>query len=302
MQNHIRVVPALAALLLSCSGGREASPPGDLGGGIYRVYAGPVVMTVDASKGARIMSLTYKGQEILCGEQTHPLNFGSTLWTSPQSDWGWPPYPVLDTEPYQTELEKNVLRLISGEDPESGYQFEKQFRGFPADSSIEITYVIANVSDQNKRVAPWEVTRVPAGGMSFFPGSTDWVLPFSTLEAADSLGILWLFDDPGINRDRKFFADGREGWLAYAQDSLLFVKQFPDIPDSLTAPNESDVEVFAAATHDYVELECQGAYLELAPGESMTWQVAWYLRQAPGWFVPGEVNAALVKRVRALVE
>ncbi|MBN1893739.1 DUF4380 domain-containing protein [bacterium] len=302
MQSLIRIVSAAAAMLLCCTGGREASPPGDLGGGIYRIYAGPVVMTVDASRGARIISLTYEGREILCSERTHPENFGSTLWTSPQSDWGWPPYPVLDTDPYQAGIEKNVLRMISEPDPESGYRFEKHFRGYESDTLIEITYVIENVSDQNKRVAPWEVTRVPAGGMSFFPGSADGILPYSTLDAADSQGILWLFDDPGIGRDKKFFAHGREGWLAYAQDSLLFVKQFPDIPDSLSAPNESDVEIFAAGTYDYVELECQGAYLELAPGEFMTWQVMWYLRQAPAWLVPGEMDAALVRRVRALLE
>jgi hypothetical protein len=38
----------------------------------------------------RVASLTYGGRELLSGPDVHPSNWGSTYWTSPQADWGWP--------------------------------------------------------------------------------------------------------------------------------------------------------------------------------------------------------------------
>jgi len=33
--------------------------------------------------------------------------------------------------------------------------------------------------------------------------------------------------------------------------------------------------------HSYVEVENQGPYASLAPGQTVTWRVVWYVRQLP---------------------
>jgi len=59
----------------------------------YQVMtAGPLSLAVDPQMGARIASFTYEGKEILkTSRDENNWQWGSTVWTSPQSDWNWPP-------------------------------------------------------------------------------------------------------------------------------------------------------------------------------------------------------------------
>ena len=52
----------------------------------YTLEAGKMSMTINAEKGARIMSLKYGDKEVI-SQLTWPETFGSTFWTSPQKEW-----------------------------------------------------------------------------------------------------------------------------------------------------------------------------------------------------------------------
>ena len=43
------------------------------------------------------------------------------------------------------------------------------------------------------------------------------------------------------------------------------------------APGEAEVQVYVNRGKTYIELESQGAYTLLQPGESLSWTVRWYL-------------------------
>jgi hypothetical protein len=98
---------------------------------------------------------------------------------------------------------------------------------------------------------------------------------FMTTAAA---GDLWYQSAP-VHHDSKAFADG-SGWLAQATpDRFLFLASFPDIQPTDAAPGEAEIEFFTNSS--YVELEAQGAYTTLAPGQALTWTVRWKLRRLP---------------------
>lgn len=249
--------------------------------GTYEIKVANVVMVVDANCGARIISFRLKNQEVLSSSKVHPENYGSTLWLSPQI-WKWPPFPVLDTQPYHSELKKQTLYLTSEPDSVSGCKISKTISASSTDNSFTIRYVITNISKKDKLVAPWEVTRVPSGGISFFPIGTSGGYSKSNLNTEDLNGICWFRYDPVLVTDhQKLFRNGSEGWLAHVNHGLIFIKQFPDIGINQEAPHETEVELYANKDRTYIELEDQGPYRILAPGKSISWTVKWYLREIP---------------------
>lgn len=262
--------------------------------GIYEIKMADIAMAIDANRGARIISFRLKDQEILCTTKTHPENYGSTLWLSPQI-WKWPPFPVLDAEPYQVRMNKKELTLTSESDNESGCKISKTIVANSSDSSFSINYTITNISDKDKSVAPWEVTRVPAGGLTLFPIGSPGGYSKSNLVTTDINGITWFNYDSGLVTDhQKLFRNGAEGWLAHAIQGLIFIKQFPDIGIGEEAPHETEIEIYANKDRTYIELENQGNYKTLLPGASISWKVKWYLRDLPPQIqiVPGSKNIA----------
>lgn len=243
--------------------------------GKYTITNGDVTMTIDASRGGKIVSYKYQDQEVL-SQFRFPNSFGSTFWTSPQSDWNWPPVREYDSMPYGGYLKSDSLILTSQRSERFGMRIRKSFTADEKTGSITITYTIINESAQTRQVAPWEITRVPNGGMVFFqaketvPANRMKGLPF-TFEK----GAAWFVMDED-RANRKINADGK-GWLAFCDKGLMFVKKFQDLNPSQPAPAEAEIQIYANPGKTYVEIEEQGAYTKLEPGDELSWSVTWYL-------------------------
>ena len=132
---------------------------------LYILTAGHVAMTIDASFGGRIRSLRYDDREVL-SQTRWPESFGSTFWTSPQSEWNWPPVAEIDKGAYTVEqADRNTVTMISQPSRRLGIAVTKRFTAADDGTSISVTYTISNVGSAERRVAPWEITRVPNGGL-----------------------------------------------------------------------------------------------------------------------------------------
>lgn len=284
--------------LLLCYGSLSAKPENNRDS-LHILSVGNNTMTISAQTGGRILSFTCNGKELLLPSSVHEVNYGATLWPSPQSDWGWPPYEVLDTDPYHVSFDGGELVLRSKPDTVSGYLFQKRFRVSTGDTAVNIEYSIYNMSSQVKQVAAWDVCRT-AGGLCFFPVGEDAELPASSLESVkEENGILWYhFHKSLLSEPQKLFSTAREGWLAYLKDGLLFVKTFPDTYVSELAPGQGEVEIFAQKDGLYIELENHGPYTTLKPGEHLTYCEKWYLKEVDRSLVPD----VLVEIVRELVK
>lgn len=248
----------------------------------YTITSGKCVMTVDSEHGGKVISLKCDGKELLAQHQQksehvrfeNPNDFGSTFWPSPQYEWNWPPIATYDNKPYSAKQDKSSLTLVSGEDEKYPYVFEKVFKPL-GKGSFEITYNIKNIGGSEVKVGPWEITRVPSGGYIFFDAPA--LRPLTEISYTTEMGIQWMQYQPKERQNRKIFADAK-GWLAFANDGLLFVKQFPDIASSEAAPEEEEVEIYHNMGKTYTEIENQGAYATLQPGESTSWKVKWTLQ------------------------
>lgn len=257
-------------------------------GSKYSLSFGSTYFEVDAALGGRITSFKAAGQELLADAATTGQEYywGSTFWPSPQN-WALPPIgtdtiATIDNQPYTPKLENGVLTLTSAlNTAPPAIVLTKKFSADVAKEAVIIEYTMTNGGTKPVAVAPWEVTRVAGGGISFYPEASapvlhdqNLVLPPTTLEA----GARWFKHDVSVTAATKFFADGKDGWVAHAAGDLLLIKTFPDISAAQSPPGESEIEIYAVPK--YVEVEQQGAVETLAVGASSAhWTVRWYARK-----------------------
>ncbi len=285
------LLPLAAALSLGCIAA-SAQTIKTLEDSKYSISAGDLTMTVDAGKGAKILSFQYKDKEVLSQLQ-RPNAFGSTFWTSPQSEWNWPPVPEYDTRPYTAEQKNGALVLTGEESARYHYRIRKEFR--PAGNCIEVTYSIINEASVERKIAPWEISRVPSEGVIFFDATPETITPIGLLPITfENEGSWYQVDEARANR--KINADGA-GWYAYAHDGLLLVKRFEDIDGTQPAPREAEIQVYVNAGKTFIELEAQGPYTSLKPGEALNWTVCWYLLPQECGETPSQGLMDLVKSV-----
>jgi Domain of unknown function (DUF4380) len=275
-------------------------------GTVYTFTAGNIVFAVDAAKAGRIVTFSLAGKNILtAAKNSEDNNWGSTFWPSPQSAWNWPPPAELDPNPYSASLSGAVLTLASQTFAALGLSVTKQFSVDGSTGVVTIQYGLVNHGTQALSVAPWEISRVAAGGLTFFPMGEG--LPSKGMQDLLKLqmsgGVAWFaYDAAAIANDQKVFADGHEGWIAHAGGNLLLVKAFSDIGAAQSAPGEAEIEIYTDAGHSYIEVENQGAYVSVAPGATSTWTVRWFLRQLDASVSVQPGSAELLSLVRGLIK
>ncbi|MBP5365456.1 MAG: hypothetical protein J6Y82_05995 [Bacteroidales bacterium] len=242
---------------------------------IYTLNVGQVTMDIDANNGARITSLRYDSTEVL-SQISFPNMYGSTFWTSPQKEWNWPPVHEHDMAPYEVEEADGVITMTSPLSQKIPLRIKKRFEVDKSDNCIVVTYTLINESDQERKVAPWEITRVLAKGSVYFDADVDAITPAGLMNFVKKDGYAWFDIDHVEGQNRKINADGK-GWLAFTNGDLILKKKFQDLNPSEPAPEEAEIQVYVNQGDSYVELESQGAYTTLKPGESLDWAVRWYL-------------------------
>ena len=283
----------LTSLLMALAIGTTAAEAQTDNEGKYTLKNGDLTMTIDAAKGAKILSFKYGDQEAI-SQLKWPEAFGSTFWTSPQKEWYWPPIPEYDKKPYQVEETDGVLKMTSEVSDKLKYRIIKEFK--TEGKAIAVTYSIVNESDETRQVAPWEITRVQnEGGLIFFEAPVEGITPAGLMNFKEAFGAAWYQTDE-TNENRKINADGK-GWLAYCCNGLLLVKRFDDLDASQPAPDEAEIQVYVNRGKAHIELESQGAYTTLKPKEQLSWIVRWYLQPYEGTLTPSEALLQQAKNI-----
>lgn len=249
------------------------------------LQSGPLSLRILPHVAGRVERFDLEGVPLLSTPEQNPANYGSTYWTSPQSDWGWPPIAEIDSVPFEV-LETSPPLLRGPRAPLCGsfVRLEKRVRALEATAGFEFGYSLENVGERPVTVAGWQITRVLGGGLSFFPVGDHRLTPIAphgALRLLERDGV-YFYDhrEFELGRSTKVHADGREGFLAHVTAPVggrraLFVKAMSDAPSSAQAPGEGEVELFANEDGRYIELEVQGRYQEIAPGQKRTFSVRW---------------------------
>ncbi|HXI58979.1 MAG TPA: YidC/Oxa1 family insertase periplasmic-domain containing protein [Polyangia bacterium] len=264
---------------------------------------GEVTFEVDPQVGGRITTFALGGRNLLTGPAVNDLYWGSTFWTSPESQWKQPPPTQIDSAPFATTATATSVTMTGPPSPLLGVSISKTFAADRGRGTVQITYKITNTKQVVVHMAPWEITRVAASGLTFFPtGSKSMLSMGATLPTTGEAGITWFtYDAAKISADSKLIADATEGWIAHVDQGVVLIKKFADVPPAQIAPTEGDVELYTNKLHTYIELEDQGAYGDIAPGASTSWTVTWFLKRLPAGVTATAGDAALAAFVRDAV-
>jgi hypothetical protein len=305
MKKTILISILLAGHFTFCLGQKSAAPPlvTNLKDSLIGLSVPTVSLEVNALKGGRISSLKLGGTEFLSLNKLQD-NWGATFWTSPQSDWGWPPSAAINSRPYKAEKKGNEIVLIGTADSLSKLSIIKKIVANPKDTSFSITYTIKNGGNALKKVAPWEITRVMPGGLTIFPTGKGLKKGDLTPLLKDSLGITWFqYEADKIPAGvPKLFSDGKEGWLAQVYNNMVLIQTFPDIDPTQAAPGEAEVELYAEPKkHAYIEIEQQGPYVPIEKGGTSSWTVKWYLRGLPSGMQASIGSVQLINYIKRTI-
>lgn len=275
-----------------------------------------VSFLVNATSGARVSGFGVDGQNLLTTADIGTNNWGSTFWPSPQV-WSWPPDPAFDSSAYTAVVDRSsvVPSVVMTSQPANvanvgTFTVTKKFTPNLTQASIAVEYQIQNTGTAPMSAAGWEVTRVGKGGVTFFPAG-DGILT-SGLTTSVNAGIVWFQESAAAIVDTanpKLYADGAEGWLGHVAGNVLMVKSFPDVPSSQQArqaltgatKDEAEIEIYVNPALAYIEIEEQGPYATIQPGQGLSWTVTWYVAVLPQTITPSVDNADLVAFARSLV-
>jgi hypothetical protein len=266
------------------SGGAAANPvtPTQVSGtSTYRFTSGDLILEIDGKTGARVSKLSLSGADMIVTTASDPTTWGSVFWTTPRSVWTpvtWPPPAAIDNDPYTMMISGTHLMATGMTDPSMGFAMLKDYAVDATSGWITINYTIDSTKAQ--KAGPWEVSRVPRGGIAFFPLGAS-VTP-GPLTITQSGGIVW-FNDASKSASSpdgsKLIADGANGWEAYAFGGNLFLKKYVDQPASAQAPSEGEVDIYPGAT--WLEFEVEGAYTSIAANGSLPWKMQWKVLKIP---------------------
>ena len=287
-------------------GAAGAAPDGGVAGPVtptktgnrYRFATGDVVLEIDAAAGARVATLSLGGTNLIVPSGTDPTTWGSVFWTSPRSDWTpqtWPPPVMIDSAMYTGDISGTHVVLNGPTDTSIGVSMRKDYA---VDTSgwIKIAYTIN--ATKAMRAAPWEVSRVPRGGIVFFPAGSS--VTRGPLTITQSAGIVWFDDAPKTATSPdgdKLYADGSGGWTAYVLNGNLFLKKFADQPATAQPAGEGEIDVYPGA--GFLEFEVQGPYMQIPASGNLPWSIEWKAIKVPTGISVAVGSAALVDFVRS---
>ena len=274
---HLLAGFCLLALLCTCG----PATPGDTSpdGPITLVRDG-LSVTVDPAYGGRITSLKYGDRELLnTVRDSTGFTYGSTAWTSPQSDWGWPPPAVLDSEPYTVTQVKEHSVLVTSALSDEGFELKKRVL-LGGDGEMGLTYWLTYRGDSIATVAPWEVTRLPYGGrIEFYADSVRTEMAADVVESQDSFRTIYF--DERHTAGAKVFADLDSVPATYYYDGFAFEKH-TIVTDVREVPTgQAPLEIYLEPARQFVEFELQGAARILNFGETVALRTKWVIRPSP---------------------
>jgi hypothetical protein len=174
----------------------------------------------------------------------------------------------------------------------------KHFSADLATKSIAIEYTLTNKGTASFQIGHWEVTRVPGGGLTFYPAGTG-MAAYGPIMLEKVGGYYW-FDHSKFPAGQIAKAGGDDvgSWVAHVMPDpagdIVLIKSFPDIPPNTAPPGHSEIEIFSAADKSYVEIEAHNKMLTFMPGQAIPWPVRWYLRRVPAGTMRAVGSQALV--------
>lgn len=267
-----------------------------------------LALWVTESLGPRIIGLALQGEANLfaqlpdvtldCpGVGPFSLRGGHRLWYAPED----PRRTYLpDDAPVDIAATENGLHVTQPVEAQTGIQKELTISLPGQDARVVIGHTLHNRGQEPVDVAPWAITQLRRGGVAILPQTTALADEYGLLP--DRHIALWPYTPINSQHiawgDRFLFVEATmqsgalkigfpnpAGWLAYATEGTLFVKQATYQAGADYFDGGSSSECYCNPR--FLELETLGPRTCLAPGESVTHHETWTVHSSVA-FQPDE--------------
>jgi hypothetical protein len=291
-------------------------------GGCYKLSNGTVELFASTDVGPRVACYRLVGGTNILAELgtdekvdtsagAWRVRGGSRLWHSPEAmpRSYWP-----DDDPVYAEVVgSDSVRLV--QPVESGPQIQKEMLiNLDSDGTrVTITHKLTNKGHWPVELAPWVLSIMNGGGVSFFPqepyySHDDYLLPARPLvlwHFTDMADPRWSFGtkyvrlkcDADCPEPQKVGAAVKAGWGGYLREDTLFVKRFPYFDDVDYPDYGCNFETYTAG--NFIEVESLSPLATIAPDEAVTHVEKWYLFKGVD---AGETEESFDKAVMPLVD
>ena len=219
-------------------------------------------------------------------------NFGGDkCWPAPQSRWGWPPDPVLDSGRQSIRLTSQKHLIVTGQaSSREKARFVREITLDAEGSGVTMANTLINVSDKPDTWAAWQITqtdnpdlmRLPLYKAGHFPTGFFVFGDPQPVPVPDNVASVG--DEIHVTRNAKHTSkignDSPLGWIIAEKNGVRFhvsttVEVGKDYPD-----NGCALEIYTNDdSNPYVELELLGPLTSLAPKAQTTLTTRWELRR-----------------------
>lgn len=264
----------------------------------YRVSNGLVDLIVTTDVGPRVIRFGFVGngnefkeyddQLGATGGDSWRIYGGHRLWHAPEAR---PRTYCPDNSPVALEHGRDIVRLLQPTEDTTGIQKEIDIRLSPTQPKVELTHRLRAHRPWEEDLAPWALSVMAPGGKAIIPlpprasheerlSPAGSVTLWSYTDMRDPRWTwggkyLTLAQDPSAFTPQKAGLMVTEGWLAYAREGHLFVKEFDYLDGGRYPDFGCSVEVFTDA--EMLELETLGPLVRLRAGEAVEHVERWLL-------------------------
>jgi len=265
--------------------------------------AGPRIIGFSLAGGKNVLA-ELPDLNVPAGDEIYHMRGGHRLWHAPEDPLRT--YAPDDLPPAIEETE-NGVRVTQAVESATGIEKEIIVT-LPDDGPRAfIEHKLTNHGIWPVELAPWAITQLKPGGLAVLPQPTEntGLLPNRRL-------TLWPYTDinsPHIHWGNHFvFIEAKlgdealkigwanpDGWLGYAVEDTLFIKEAAYIADAEYFDFGSSSECYCGQA--FIELETLGPRVTLQPGESTTHRETWTLHADVELTVDEETAVSLVERL-----
>ncbi len=286
-----------------------------------------LVVTLDV--GPRVISYRLPGNvnvmknydEMMGGvnEPEWQIRGGHRFWLAPE-DLTRTYFP--DNRPVKWEqLGSHAVRLTPPPETEYSVQKVMELKLDDRGSRVEVTLRVTNIGSTPTDLAPWGPTVMAPGGVEIIPlppkkghplhpknakspadfGPNQELILWPYFDFADTrwtLGKKYLFLRQDVNKGpTKIGLAHREGWVAYLNSGVLFVKRFDYREGAVYPDRGTRYQTFS--NEDMLEMETCGEQVTLQPGASAELTESWELfGNVPPVATEADVDRVILPLVR----
>jgi len=265
--------------------------------------AGPRIIGFSLAGGKNVLA-ELPDLNVPAGDEIYRMRGGHRLWHAPEDPLRT--YVPDDLPPAIEEIE-NGVRVTQAVESATGIEKEISITLPDAGPQAIVAHKLTNRGIWPVELAPWAITQLKPGGLAILPQPTEntGLLPNRRL-------TLWPYTDinsPHIHWGNRFiFIQAKlgdealkigwanpDGWLGYAVEGTLFIKEAPYHAEAEYFDFGSSSECYCGQA--FIELETLGPRVTLQPGESTTHREIWALYADVELTADEETAVLLVERL-----